>query len=216
MRPRDRTQNVLNIQPVVPFSLTEDWNLITRTILPVVSEPSRAPGQDRQNGVGDTTLTLFASPAEPVAGRLLFGAGPVVNIPTASDDRLGADAWGLGVSAVGLTTAGPVVAGALVSQQWNLEGDDFSRFLLQPFFNYNLPDGWYLSSAPIITADFDRDDDAWTVPVGGGFGKVHFFGKLPLNLSFSAFYNVEKPAFGGDWSTRFQVQLLFPKNRPTP
>jgi len=106
---------------------------------------------------------------------------------------------------------GPVVAGARVTNEWNLEGEDFSRFLLQPFLNYNLPHGWYLSTSPIITAAWERDHDAWLVPVGGGFGKVHRIGKLPVNFSFRAFYNVEKPEHGGDWSTRFQVQMLFPR-----
>jgi hypothetical protein len=107
---------------------------------------------------------------------------------------------------------GPVVAGAVVSNVWGLEGEDFSFFTLQYFVNYNFPGGWYLSSSPIITANWDGPNNEWTVPVGGGFGKVHRFGSLPpLNLSFQAFYNAEKPEFGADWSTRFQVQLLFPK-----
>lgn len=98
----------------------------------------------------------------------------------------------------------------LRSARANLEGDDFSRFLLQCFVNYNLPGGWYLVISPIMTADWEGDHDAWTVPLGGGFGKIHRFGKLPVNFSAQAFYNAEKTEFGGDWSTRFQVQLLFP------
>lgn len=209
--PRDRTQNVMNIQPVIPVDLNDEWIVITRTIFPIVSQPSFAPGQGRQNGVGDILFTGFLSPKKPAFGSLIWGVGPVVNIPTASDDRLGADLWGAGLSAVALTVQGPVVAGVLVSNTWNLEGEDFSRFLVQYFANYNLADGWYLTSSPIITADWEANDDAWIVPVGGGFGKVHRFGKLPVNLSFQAFYNAEKPKFGADWSTRFQIQLLFPK-----
>jgi hypothetical protein len=210
--PRDRTQNVLNIQPVLPFSLNDDWNLITRTIFPIVSQPSFARGQDRNNGTGDISLSLFLSPVERAGGQLIWGGGPVLLIPTASDDRLGADKWGAGLSAVGLTIWGPIVAGSLFSNVWNLEGnDDFSVFTWQYFVNWNFDDGWYLSSSPIITANWEEPHDAWTVPFGGGFGKVHRFGKLPVNLSFQAFYNVEKPEFGPDWSTRFQVQLLFPK-----
>jgi hypothetical protein len=121
--PRDRTQNVHNIQPVIPFSVNEDWNLITRTILPIVSQPSFVRGQDRQNGIGDTTLSLFASPVKPAAGRLIWGGGPIALIPTASDDRLGPGKWGAGVSAVGLTMIGPMVAGAVVSNVWSLEGE---------------------------------------------------------------------------------------------
>jgi len=209
--PRDRTQNVMNIQPVIPLELSDDWMLITRTIFPIVSQPSTMPGQSRQDGIGDTLFTGFLSPKKPAFGSLIWGLGPVVNIPTASDDRLGADLWGAGLSGLVLTMQGPFVVGALVSNVWNLEGKDFSRFLLQYFINYNLPGGWYLSTSPIITADWEASDNAWTVPVGGGFGKVHRFGKLPVNLSFQAFYNAEKPKFGADWSTRFQIQFLFPK-----
>lgn len=209
--PRDRTQNVLNIQPVIPVRLTEDWNLISRTILPIVSTPSLGRGQDRQNGVGDVSASLFLSPNAAAGGWLIWGAGPVLNVPTASDELLGDDQWGAGLAAVALTIQGPIVVGALVNNVWSMEGRDFSRFLLQYFVNYNFPGGWYLSSAPIVTANFEDDHDAWLVPVGGGFGKVHRFGKLPLNLSFQAFYNVEKPQFGADWSTRFQVQFLFPR-----
>ncbi len=209
--PRERTQNVMNIQPVIPLSINDEWNLITRTIFPIVSEPSFVRGQDRQTGIGDTTFTPFLSPKEPAFGSLIWGAGPVFNIPTASDDRLGADAWGMGLSAVALTIQGPIVAGAIVSNIWSLEGEDFSRFLLQYFVNYNLADGWYIVSSPIMTADWEADDDAWTIPVGGGVGKVEKFGKQPVNFSVQAFYNAEKTKFGGDWSTRFQVQLLFPR-----
>jgi hypothetical protein len=209
--PRDRTQNVLNVQPVIPLSLTEDWNLITRTIVPIVSQPSFFRGEDRQDGIGDITLSGFLSPKDPLGGWLIWGVGPVVNLPTASDERLGADQWGAGITGVGLVMKGPFVVGALVNNVWSLEGENFSQFLLQYFLNYNFESGWYLSSAPILTANWDADHDAWLVPVGGGFGKVVRFGKLPVNLSFQAFYNVEKPQYGADWSTRFQVQLLFPR-----
>ena len=209
--PRERTQNVMNIQPVIPLNINENWNLITRTIFPIVSEPSTVPGENRQTGVGDTTFTSFLSPKEPAFGSLIWGAGPIFNIPTASDDRLGADAWGMGLSAVALTIQGPIVAGAIISNTWSLEGEDFSRFLLQYFINYNLGDGWYLVTSPIMTADWEADHDAWTVPIGGGVGKVESFGGLPINFSVQAFYNAEKTKFGGDWSTRLQVQLLFPR-----
>lgn len=210
--PRDRTQNVLNIQPVIPFTLSEDLNLITRTIFPIVSQPSFVAGQDRNNGTGDTSASFFFSPKRPAGGVLLWGAGPVALLPTASDDRLGPGKWGAGVTGVGLTMVGPVVAGMLVSNVWNLEGsDDFSVFTLQYFINWNLDDGWYLVTSPIVSANWEGRNDDWTVPVGGGFGKVHTFGKQPVNLSVQAFYNAEKPAFGPDWSTRFQVQFLFPK-----
>lgn len=209
--PRERVQNVLNIQPVIPIGLGEDWNLITRTVLPIVSQPSFVREQQRQDGIGDTSISAFLSPQRPAFGGLTWGLGPALNVPTASDERLGSDRWGAGVTAVGLFAKGQVVAGALVSNVFGLEGRSFSRFLLQPFVSYNFPQGWYATSSPIVTADWSRSDDAWLVPVGGGLGKVQRIGKLPVNLSAQAFYHAEKPEFAGDWSTRFQVQLLFPR-----
>jgi hypothetical protein len=214
--PRERTQNVLNIQPVLPFEVNEDWNLITRTIFPIASQPSFQRGQDRQNGVGDTTITMFASPVKPIAGRVLVGAGPVLLVPTASDDRLGLDAWGMGLSGVFVVNAGPFVTGTLVTHVWNLEGQGFKQFLMQPFVNFNLPDGWFIASAPVITADFDQRNDAWEVPVGGGIGKIFRLGKLPLNLAGQAFYNAEQRQFGADWSLRITLSMLFPKKQAPP
>lgn len=209
--PRERTQNVLNIQPVIPLALNDQWNLITRTIFPIVSQPSFARGQNRDDGIGDTTVSGFFSPKKPAFGHLVWGVGPVVTLPTASDDRLGFDQWGTGLTGVALVSEGSAVFGALVNNVWSLEGRSFSQFLLQPFLNLNFPQGWYVTSAPIITADWAREDNAWLVPVGGGFGKVHRIGKQPINLSAQAFYNAERPQSAGAWSTRFQLQLLFPK-----
>jgi hypothetical protein len=212
--PRDKTQYILNIQPVWPFSLNQDWNLITRTIVPVISQPSFAPGMDRENGLGDINFTAFFSPAKP--SKLIWGMGPTFLLPTATDDVLGTDKWGAGPAAVALTMQGPWVYGALANNIWSFAGtdkrDDVNAFLLQPFVNYNLPDGWYLSSAPVVTANWEADsDNTWTVPVGGGVGKIIKIGKLPLNCSLRAYYNVEKPDFGADWQLQFQVQFLFPK-----
>jgi hypothetical protein len=212
--PEEKTQNILNIQPVWPFSLNEEWNLITRTIVPVISQPELFAGDDRENGLGDTTFTAFLSPAEP--GKWILGAGPVLLLPTASDDKLGKDKWGAGPSAVALTSDGPWLYGVLVSQIWSFAGDsdrdDVNQSLMQPFVNYNLPDGWYLVSSPIITANWEADsNDTFTVPLGGGFGKIFRIGRQPVNAQIQAFYNVERPDYGADWTLRMQWQFLFPK-----
>ena len=213
MGPDDKTQNVLNIQPVWPFSLNEDWNLITRTILPVISQPALAAGQERTNGLGDTTFTTFFSPKD--SGKLIWGLGPVFLLPTATDDVLGSDKWGIGPAVVVLTMPGNWVIGSLLSNVWSFAGSgnqDVNLFTLQYFINYNLPNGWYLSSAPIITANWEAESgNKWTVPFGGGFGKVFRVGKQPMNASVQAFYNVEKPDLGADWTLRLQLQFLFPK-----
>ncbi|MHC4647213.1 MAG: neuromedin U [Planctomycetota bacterium] len=210
--PRGNTQNILNIQPVIPFNLNQDWNLITRTIFPVIDQPSLAPGLGSEFGLGNVNFSGFFSPRN--SSEWLWGIGPIFEFPTNTDDVLGSDNWSAGPTFVALKMEGPWVYGGLINQLWSYAGDDpeVNKMLIQPFINYNLPDGWYLSSAPIITANWKADsDNQWTVPVGGGIGKIVRLGKLPVNMSCQAFYNVEKPRYGPDWTLRLQLQLLFPK-----
>jgi hypothetical protein len=214
--PRDKTQNSLNLQPVWPFEITENWNLITRTIVPIVSQPGVSPGQDRETGLGDITMTGFLSPAEP--GKVIWGAGPIVLFPSATDNRLGADKWGLGPSVLVLGMPGNWVVGSLFSNVWSVGGsgnEDVNLFTWQVIANYNLPDGWYLTAGPIITANWEaKSSDEWTVPVGGGFGKVFKIGSLPpMNAKIQGFYNAAKPDISGRWSMQVQLQMMFPKSR---
>ena len=210
--PADRTQNVLNIQPVWPIALSKNWNFITRTIVPVISQP--APGNERTNGLGDLNFTGFFSPKQP--GKIIWGVGPTLVFPTATDDVTGSDKWSAGPAVVVLTMPGQWVIGALLSNVWSFAGDDeradVNNFLMQYFVNYNLPNGWYLTSAPIITANREAESgEQWTVPFGGGIGKVTRIGSQPINIQTQAFYNVETPTYGAQWQWRLQVQLLFPK-----
>jgi len=214
--PEKGTQNVLNIQPVIPISINDDWNVITRTILPVVSMPSLGPDSSHVNGLGDLQLTAFLSPAKP--GEWIWGAGPIVQAPTNSNAVLGNGNWGLGPSAVflHLDKGSPWVYGVLINNVWSLtsnkQGGSYSNGLIQPFINYNFPDGFYLTSAPIATVNWKAESSQqWTVPVGGGVGKIFHFGKLPVNTQISAYYNVVKPDFGPNWQIRAQVQFMFPK-----
>ncbi len=214
--PEKGTQNILNIQPVIPISVTDEWNVITRTIVPVIWNPALGPGIDSRDGVGDTVLTAFLSPAKP--GQWIWGAGPVVQIPTNSSAELGNRNWGLGPSLVVLHMAhgDPWVFGALVNNIWSLtsdkQGGSYNNGLLQPFVNYNFESGLYLTSAPILTVNWKADGgQQWVVPLGGGVGKIFHFGKLPVNAQLSAYYNVVRPDFGANWQIRAQVQLMFPK-----
>ena len=211
--PKDATIYVLNVQPVIPLKLTEDWNLITRTIMPIINQPSLFEGGESAFGLGDLNPTFFLSPAKP--GKLIWGVGPTFTLPTATDSRLGTSKWSMGPAAVALSIQGPWVFGALANQQWSFAGwgdTDVSAMLIQPFVNYNLPDGLYLVSAPIITANWEASSgDKWTVPVGGGVGKLFKLDKLPINTQLQAFYNVERPQLAADWQLRFQLQFLFPK-----
>jgi len=213
--PRDKTQYVLNIKPVYPIPLNEEWNLIARGIFPIISQPEMIPGGDRENGLGDICLQGFFSPAKP--GKIIWGVGPALSLPTATDDVLGTEKWSAGPVAVALTIKGPWVFGGLAQNVWSFAGDDdrshVNQMLIQPFVNYNFSSGLYLSTGPNITANWaaDDSDDRWTVPVGGGVGKIVKIGKLPVNLSFRTYYNVEKPHHGADWQIQFTATLLFPK-----
>jgi len=212
---KDEMVYILNVQPVIPIKLNEHWNLITRTIMPIINQPSLFPGVDDAFGLGDINPTFFFSPAKP--SKFIWGVGPTMTLPTASRSLLGSGKWSAGPAAVGLFMDGPWVAGALANQQWSFAGwgdEDVNALLIQPFINYNLPHSWYLVSAPIMTANFSAGDgDHWTVPLGGCAGKLWRVGKvgLPINTQLQAFYNVVTPDFGPDWQLRFQLQFLFPK-----
>jgi len=217
--PLDRQQQVLNIQPVYPINLNSEWNLITRTIVPVISQPPFTPSQDRINGIGDVQFSAFFSPAKPTASGWIWGAGPIVQLDTATNDRLGQGKYALGPTAVALRVGKEWVTGALINQVWSVAGDDdradVSQMLIQPFINYNFPHspGRYLSFSPIITANWEAEyaRDVWTVPLGLGIGQIMRFGKQPVNLQLSYYTNVEKPDFGPDYQVRFQLVFLFPK-----
>ncbi|MCU0290437.1 MAG: hypothetical protein MUF10_00385 [Thermoanaerobaculaceae bacterium] len=210
--PDNDVQNVLNIQPVWPFSLGT-WNLISRTIVPVVYQPD-LPGLDGAFGLGDINESLYFSPAQP--GKVIWGVGPTFTLPTATSEALGTEKWSGGLGLVALTMPGKWVFGMLVSNQWSFAGDDqradVNSMTLQYFVNYNFSRGFYFTSAPINTANWEASsEDCWTVPVGGGFGQI-FPGKPPVNVQVSAYYNVVKPdhAPAADWTLRLQVQLMFP------
>jgi hypothetical protein len=210
--PNDRIQNVLNIQPVIPVSLG-NWNMINRTIAPLIYQPLLGTESDGEFGLGDINHTMFFSPADP--GKVIWGVGPVISFPTATNDILGTDKWSLGPSLIALTMPKQWVIGALVNNIWSIAGNedraDVNSMLLQYFVNYNFSNGTYLTSAPIITANWEADEDKWIVPFGGGAGAITKIGPQPINLQVSAYYNVAHPENGPDWSLRAQVQLLFPK-----
>lgn len=218
--PKGQTQNVLNIQPVIPVNVNSDWNLITRTIVPLISQPDfGVPGADKV-GIGDIQFSAFFSPTNPSASGWLWGVGPVVQLRTASNDVLGQGKWGLGATGVALRLqkGSPWVYGALVNNIWSVRGDkarpDVNQMLVQPFVNYNFPDypGRYLSFSPVITANWKADSrNVWTVPIGLGVGQIFRIGQQPVNGSIAAYKNVGRPDGAADWTLRVQLQLMFPK-----
>jgi hypothetical protein len=215
--PEKGTQNILNIQPVYPIEVNKDWNLITRTIIPLIWQPGFAPGQGTEFGLGDIQLSGFLSPSQPGPGGLIWGAGAIAQMPTDTNE-LGNKNWGLGPTVVALRIqhGDPWVYGVLANNIWSLTSDKrggaYNNGLIQPFVNYNFPDGLYFTSAPVLTVNWKADSgQQWTVPLGGGIGKIFHFGKLPVNTQLSAYYNVAKPDFGANWQIRAQVQFMFPK-----
>jgi len=207
---------VLELKPVIPVRLSNDWTMITRTVIPVIQVPDLAPGVDGTAGVGDVQLSLFLSPAK--AGTVIWGAGPVISFPTASQEILGTKKVSVGPTVVVLRSQGHWLFGTLVQNLFSVAGPaarpDVNQMLLQPFANYNLRHGWYLTSSPIITANWEvSPNQRWVVPVGGGVGKIVHFGKLPVNMYTQFFRNVERPDGTTHWSARFQAQLLFPKHK---
>ena len=211
--PENRMVWNTNFQPVIPVHLSENWNLISRTILHIDHVPPLRSGAESVTGIGDLNPTLFFSPAK--AKHFVWGVGPTMTLPTASDRLLGSGKWSAGPAFVGLFMEGSWVVGALANHQWSFAGwgdRPVNQLLIQPFVNYNFPSGWYLTSAPIITGNFSRSSgDHWVLPIGGGGGRVLRVGKLPLNLSLVPYWNVVTPDGGADWQLRFTFSMLFPE-----
>ena len=208
--PKDDLQYVMNLQPVMPIHLPEDWILIVRHILPIMSQPWPLA----RGGIGDLTTETFVT--TPQFGPYMFGIGPAIEFPTASYEELGGGKFAAGPGLVAVYMKGKIMGGALLNNLWSFTGnpkrDDLSVMTFQPFVCYNLPKGWYLSSAPIMTANWYADKkDRWTLPLGGGLGKLVILDKMPVNITVQGLYNVIKPSYQADWDIRLNIQLLFPE-----
>lgn len=229
--PSDATAYALTWKPVYPIDLGE-WNLINRFIIPAVYGEGQDSGLildstvDLGNGsltelptgsafgLADITYTAYLSPKS--SGSWIWGIGGALGLPTATEDRFSSDKWSAGPAFVALTMPGNWVTGFLVQNTWSFAGDsdaeDVNKFLFQYFINYNLDDGWYLNTSPIITANWEADSsNQWTIPFGGGVGRLVRHGKLPVDYRLAAYYNAESPEYAPDWSLQFVVKFLFPK-----
>jgi hypothetical protein len=213
--PFDRELNVLNIQPVIPFDVNDDWNIITRTILPIISQPGFVPNQGRANGLGDTQISALLSPAKP--GAFIWAVGAITQLPTHTDPVLGNDHVGFGptFAMLHLEKGDPWVYGMLLNNVWSTgtsRSPAYSNGVMQIFCNFNLKGGTYITSSPLITANWKaRGSQQFTVPMGGGIGKIFKVGKLPVNTQVGAYYNIVNPDFSPNWQIRLQAQLMFPK-----
>jgi hypothetical protein len=212
--PYDRTQDVLNIQPVIPVNVSKNWMVISRIIQPIVWQPYSSSDTGGEYGLGDMNPTFFLSPRNP--GKVIWGAGPAFVIPTATNEILGQGKFSLGPSFVALAQPGHWTLGLLVNNVWSVAGSgsrpDVNQMLLQYFINYNLKKGWYLSFSPIITANWKAsDDNVWTVPFGGGIGRVMKLGFQPVSILAQFYGNAIHPPGASPFGLRLQIAFLFPK-----
>jgi hypothetical protein len=212
--PADRTQDVLNIQPVIPVPVSSNWILIARIIQPIVWQPHPGDPTGGQYGLGDMNPTFFLSPSKP--SKLIWGAGPALVIPTATDQILGQGKLSVGPSVVALIQPNKWTIGALVNNVWSIAGSGgrpvVNQMTLQYFVNYNLNKGYYLSVSPILTANWSASSgNVWTVPFGGGVGRIMKLGFQPVNISAAFYDNPIRPSGTSSWGMRLQISFLFPK-----
>ena len=209
----------LNIQPVVPLSISKNWNIIIRTILPIVSQHDvfyPALPQDRtQSGLGDTTQSFFLSPKLPGPGGIIWGLGPVVLYPSATDDLIGAEKWGLGPTLVLLKQDKGWTFGVLANQIWSIAGNDnrqdISATFLQPFLNYTTKT--HTTFGVDTESTYDWKDSQWTVPINATVSQILKIGKQPVSIQLGFRYYAEAPKDGPDWGVRLNFTLLFPEHK---
>jgi hypothetical protein len=212
--PYNRIQDVLNIQPVIPVNLTPNWMLIMRIIQPLVWQPYSNQNTGGEYGLGDMVPTFFFSPRKP--GKIIWGVGPALTIPTATNTILGQGKLSLGPSVVALAQPGHWTIGALTNNVWSVAGSDHrpsvNQMLLQYFISYQLKKGWYVTTSPILNANWKATSgNIWTVPFGGGVGRVMKLGFQPVNITAQFYGNAVHPAGASPWGMRLQIAFLFPK-----
>jgi hypothetical protein len=213
--PSELTRFILNVQPVMPFELNKDWNLITRLIMPLVSQPPLFSGGEATFGISDITTSFFFSPRNVT--RFTIGAGPVVVLPSTSEPTLGTGKWSVGPTVVVLKQEGQWTYGALWNQIWSFSGDssraDVNQMFLQPFLAYQATHTVTLTVQSEMTADWEADDEQWTVPINVIASKLSSFGVFPASyqLGFGAF--VAHPEIGPSWKVRGVIVILLPRMR---
>ncbi len=208
--PDDRGSRVTtNIQPVVPFEVNEDWNLISRTIMPVTYQDQVSPGGGSEFGLGDINLSLFFSPKQASKG-VVWGVGHVFSLPTATDSRLGSKKWSAGPAGIALALRGPWTFGLLANHAWSFAGDsdrqDISNTFMQPFVAYTWPSAWTFSVQS--ESSYNWETENWSVPVNAGLAKLVMLGRLPVSFQGSVGYWAESPRSGPD-GFRFRLQANF-------
>jgi hypothetical protein len=215
--PEDATRFLLNVQPVVPFSISRDWNLIGRWILPMLSQPALSPGGESEFGFGDIVFSTFFSPKE---SSITWGVGPVFGLPTTTEPTLGSGKWQAGPTLVVLQQSGPWTYGALANHLWSfadtgdVERGDVSNTFVQPFIAYATPKGiTYSINAEAGYNWKAADDQELTLPINLSISKITRFGPFPMSLGAGAGYYVEHPDIGPEWKLRTIFTLILPRSK---
>lgn len=210
--PADAMRYTLNVQPVIPFSLTSTYNLVTRTIVPYIYAEAPVTNGDDESGLGDIVQSFFFSPKAPVGGWIM-GFGPVFLYPTASNDAIGGKKWGTGPTAVLLRQESGFTYGLLTNHIWSFTGDDdrdnISATFLQPIFAYTTKT--YTTFGLNTESTYDWENSQWTVPINAMITQMLKIGGQPLTVQLGYRYYAEAPDGGPDWGLRFAITLLFPK-----
>ncbi len=210
--PNEADRITLNIQPVIPFSISEHWNIITRTILPVIYQDSIAPGINSDFGLGDTTQSFFFSPKDPVGGWIL-GAGPVALWPTGTSPQFRSESLGFGPTFVGLRQDGGWTYGALMNHIWSVTNSDdhqqVNNTFLQPFVSYCWKSGTTLALNSESTYDWNQKQ--WTVPLNLMLSQLVTIGEQHVQFQVGGRYYAVTPDQGPKWGLRFTVTFLFPR-----
>ena len=208
----DGFQYKVNVQPVIPFTLNDDWNLISRTIVPIVYQENIF-GTSSQAGLSDTVQNFFFSPKAPTSSGWIWGAGPVFLLPTATDDLLGTEKWGAGPTALLLKQDGGWTYGVLANHIWSFAGEsgraNVNATFLQPFVSYTTKK--FTTFGLNTESTYDWENRQWTVPLNASVSQLVKIGGKPMQFSLGARYYAEKPDGGPDWGVRFGVTFLFPK-----
>ena len=212
--PEEDTRFLLNFQPVMPFALGEDWNLIARVIVPLLSQPALGPGGEPAFGMSDILFSTFFSPARP--GVAVWGVGPALLLPVSSEPTLGAEKWAAGPTFVILKQAGPWTIGALANHLWSYAGDedraDVNQTFVQPFLALATPGGVTYTLNTESTGNWEAEDgEEWTVPIIAQVSKVTRLGPRPISVGIAAGYYAEKPEGAPEWKLRSSITLLFPR-----
>jgi hypothetical protein len=210
----DGSRHLTYFQPVYPFRLNEDWNLISRTILPIIQQEDVPAKGMHETGVGDITQSLFFSPVERTENGWIWGAGPVMLLPTASDDFLGSENWGLGPTVVGLKQEGPWTVGALANHVWTLASEsgrsDVDATYVEPWVTYTTQSNTSISMTVETTYDWEAQEA--TIPVNFIVDQLFEVGGQYVSIAPAVYYYLDSPDEGPEgFGFRLQMTLLFPK-----